>query len=82
MFTVKTQRKLQNIHSLSIAMLPVVAANRGFNGQWVTLITKTDVFPALLVLDKKLKENIAIIAESKFSLSFFLNAVVIIHSNS
>nr|XP_053631394.1 uncharacterized protein LOC128687861 [Cherax quadricarinatus] len=60
----KTQRKLQDIHSLSIAMLPVLAAKRGFNGRFVKLITKTNSFPALLVLDKTVKENATIISES------------------
>lgn len=64
--TGKTQAKLHKIHPLTVAMLPVVAAKRGYIGQFVTLSTKNDVFPALLVLDKKLKEDVSIVAQSKY----------------
>lgn len=60
----KTQAKLLKIHSLTVAMLPPVAAKRGFIDQFITVSTKNGTFPALLVLDKKLKEDISIVAES------------------
>ncbi|XP_042240258.1 ATPase family protein 2 homolog isoform X2 [Homarus americanus] len=60
----KTQAKLRIIRPLSVVMLPVVATKRGFDGQFVTFTTKNCIYPALLVLDKHLKENVSIITES------------------
>ncbi|KAG0729990.1 Spermatogenesis-associated protein 5 [Chionoecetes opilio] len=55
----KTRDKLSNIHSLVVAMVPAVAAKRGFSGPYVTLAVKEKSLPAMLLLDKHVKENVA-----------------------
>ena len=42
-------------------MLPVVATKRGFTGPYVSLTAKGITLPALLVLDKHVKENVAVV---------------------
>ncbi|XP_063887963.1 ATPase family gene 2 protein homolog A-like [Scylla paramamosain] len=57
----KTREKLSTVHSLVVAMQPVVATKRGFSGPYVSLTAKGGVLPAMLVLDKHVKENVAVV---------------------
>lgn len=58
----KTRERLQGVHSLVVALLPVVAAKRGFAGLHVTVTAKGGSLPATLVLDKHVKENVAVVS--------------------
>ncbi|MPC27411.1 hypothetical protein E2C01_020581 [Portunus trituberculatus] len=61
----KTRDKLSTVHSLVVAMQPVVATKRGFNGPFVSLTAKDRILPAMLVLDKHVKENVAVVSRGK-----------------
>lgn len=52
-------------------MLPTVATKRGFIGPYVSLTAKGESLPALLVLDKHVKENVAVVSRGKFSENLF-----------
>ena len=62
----KTKEKLSTVHSLVVAMQAVVAAKRGFNGPYVSLSAKDTILPAMLVLDKHVKENVAVVSRGKW----------------
>lgn len=67
LFTDKTLEGISRVHSLTVCMLKGLAEQKGFlNHQFVTLTTKGEVLPAHLIIDSKMKENVAIIKDGEF----------------
>ncbi|XP_037781607.1 nuclear valosin-containing protein-like [Penaeus monodon] len=65
----KTLEGISRVHSLTVCMLKGLAEQKGFlNHQFVTLTTKGEVLPAHLIIDSKMKENVAIIKDETSNL--------------
>lgn len=47
-------------------MLPAVASKRGFADPYVTVTTKGGCYPATLVLDKHVKENVSLVSRGEY----------------
>ena len=72
-FSAKTQDKIQKMRSLTIAMLPAVARDHGFQELQFLKVSNSDrSFPALLVLDGNITHSVSIVNECKFVFVSFL----------